>query len=225
MKTIFKPVINPKTSHFGSNFWDGFSNKINRDVNFYSDLEYEHWILVETNPLIVSFCEQPKKIRDEYEGDWHESIFDMWIKWYNGKEEFIEIKYEKDVADAKTRLTKRSNKIHIQLQIQQSWCRRENYPYRLVTESDIRRQPELSNRKMFLPFIRGFENIDEIVAQKVYNLITKEEKTISELFNLSGIDIFILNPILFYLYYQGKISIDFEKAFYTNQSKVRKIHA
>ena len=68
---LYEPVLSRKSSHFGSNFWDCFSQKINRDVNFYSDLEYEHWILVETNPDIEYFCEQPLKILEEYEGEMH----------------------------------------------------------------------------------------------------------------------------------------------------------
>ena len=88
---MYEPVEQNSMSHFGSNFWDGYSYKVKRDVFFYSELEYDHWILVECNPKIISFCEQPRKIDGYVDDEYKESIFDMWIKWEDGKEEFLEI--------------------------------------------------------------------------------------------------------------------------------------
>ena len=149
---MYESVLSGKSSHFGSNFWDFFSQKINRDVNFYSDLEYEHWILVETNPDIEYFCEQPLKILEEYEGEMHASIFDIWIQWKDGKEEFVEIKYEKDVREASFPKSKRNKRIQIQLNIQEKWCKNNHINYRIVTEEEIRIQPLLTNKKMLLLF-------------------------------------------------------------------------
>lgn len=65
---------------YGSNYWVGYSYKLRRHVHFYSDLEYENWILVETNPEVEVFCEQPLRIQYFLDGKKSESIFDMWIK-------------------------------------------------------------------------------------------------------------------------------------------------
>ncbi|CAG9621909.1 hypothetical protein [Sutcliffiella rhizosphaerae] len=42
---MYFSVEQKKTSHFSSNFWECNSKKIGRDVFFYSELEYDHWIL------------------------------------------------------------------------------------------------------------------------------------------------------------------------------------
>ncbi|MFF2876161.1 TnsA endonuclease N-terminal domain-containing protein [Gottfriedia sp. NPDC057991] len=42
----------------------------------------------------MEFCEQPLKIEYEYEGKKRASIFEMWVKFRDGSEEFREIKYK-----------------------------------------------------------------------------------------------------------------------------------
>lgn len=109
------PIEVKGRSHFGSNFWDAYSPKIKRDVNFYSDLEYDHWILVETDSRIKNFCEQPLKIEGLYNGKKAESIFDMWVQWDDGVNEFIEIKYSKDLIPK----SKQYDRVKKQITLQQ----------------------------------------------------------------------------------------------------------
>ncbi|MFB5089332.1 Tn7 transposase TnsA N-terminal domain-containing protein [Psychrobacillus sp. PGGUH221] len=221
MINIYKPVKNFKTSHFGSNFWDCFSFKLDRDAYFYSDLEYEHWILVETNPLINNFCEQPIKIELEYEGKMHSTIFDMWIQWNNGKEEFIEIKYSKDIKESLNPNCKRSMKTHIQLAIQKEWCSLNGYLYRIVTEEDIRSQPMLSNKKLIMPYIRDSNSVSDIDKKTIMNKLTEKETLVSSLALDTNLDQQTLNKTLFSLYIQQKININLDEILYSNNSKVR----
>ncbi|MED0708838.1 DDE-type integrase/transposase/recombinase [Aneurinibacillus aneurinilyticus] len=55
----FQPVPLKRNAHYGSNYWEVYSPKIKRNVHLFSDLEYDHWVSVETNPQIKAFCEQP----------------------------------------------------------------------------------------------------------------------------------------------------------------------
>ena len=56
----FKPVFKRKRNgRFGNNIWISYSPKLNRNITLYSDLEYDHWILIENDKNIKSFCEQP----------------------------------------------------------------------------------------------------------------------------------------------------------------------
>lgn len=217
---MYKPVLSMKSNHFGSNFWDCFSHKINRDVHFYSDLEYEHWILVETNPDIEFFCEQPLKIKEEFEGEIHESIFDMWIKWKDGNEEFIEIKYEKDITQSSHNKSKRNKRIRTQLGIQKKWCKNNHANYRIVTEKEIRIQPLLTNRKMLLPYLRSSKPLNEIVAHSILKLLTPHDMSVKELIIHTKKDSHTINVTLFHLYLSNKIHIDFHTTVFSIGSKV-----
>ncbi|MFJ7310831.1 Tn7 transposase TnsA N-terminal domain-containing protein [Peribacillus frigoritolerans] len=128
------PIPVKGRSHFGSNFWDAYSPKIKRDVNFYSDLEYDHWILVETDSKISTFCEQPLKIEGIYKGKKSESIFDMWLLWENGDNEFVEIKYSKDLLPG----SKQFERVMKQITLQKEWCIKKGYKYTVKTEKEIR---------------------------------------------------------------------------------------
>ena len=55
---MYKPLITDGSKKFGNNRWLSYSSKLKRDVYLFSDLEYEHWLLVESDPKIVEFCEQ-----------------------------------------------------------------------------------------------------------------------------------------------------------------------
>ncbi len=63
---MYTPIPMKRSTRYGNNYWEAFSNKMNRDVRFFSDLEYDHWILVEADLDIVAFCEQPMRIQVEW---------------------------------------------------------------------------------------------------------------------------------------------------------------
>jgi hypothetical protein len=75
---MYTPLPIKRSTKYGSNYWEAMSVKMNRDVRFFSDLEYDNWILVECDPNIIRFCEQPMRIKIEWQYVWVESIFDMW---------------------------------------------------------------------------------------------------------------------------------------------------
>ncbi|MDQ1636984.1 MAG: hypothetical protein QOF62_323 [Pyrinomonadaceae bacterium] len=59
----YKPVWSLPSSKFGNNRWIVFSIRLLRLIILYSDLEYDHWVLVESNSRIVLYCEQPLRVR------------------------------------------------------------------------------------------------------------------------------------------------------------------
>lgn len=206
---MYVPVEQKKISHFGSNFWDGYSYKINRDVFFYSELEYDHWILVECNPNIVAFCEQPKKISGYVDDEYKESIFDMWIQWKDGSEEFIEIKYSHDIKDIETR----NDRVSKQLKLQQNWCIENKFTYRILTENEIRIYPLLSNSKILLPYIKKMKKGSEITKYKILKTLKQGTHNIQSLSNqLKDIQITELYQEIFSLYLNGKIKIEIESS-------------
>ncbi|MCT4618771.1 MAG: TnsA endonuclease N-terminal domain-containing protein [Marinisporobacter sp.] len=148
------PINIKRNTWYGSNYWEVYSNKIKRRVRLFSNLEYENWILLETNPKVKTFCEQPLRIQGWFEGKIFESIFDMWVCYYDDYEEFLEVKYshELDISSAKSERSIR------QTTIQGQWCKKNNKNYRVITEKEIRNnRTYLNNLKQILYFTKSQE--------------------------------------------------------------------
>lgn len=45
---LYKPLITSASKRYGNNRWESFSNKLKRNVYLFSDLEYQHWLQIET---------------------------------------------------------------------------------------------------------------------------------------------------------------------------------
>ncbi|XQY93689.1 TnsA endonuclease N-terminal domain-containing protein [Metabacillus sp. HB246100] len=126
---MYKPLITDGSRKYGNNRWLTYSSKLKRNVYLFSDLEYEHWLLVESNPQIVEFCEQALLMEVVLNGKIQTSIIDMWVKYGNGKEEFLEIKYSSDLS---------KEKVINQIAIQKSWCKENGFQHHVRTEEYIR---------------------------------------------------------------------------------------
>lgn len=90
---MYSPIEMKRSMRYGNNYWEVYSPKLKRNIRLFSDLEYDNWLHIETNPNIVSFCEQPLKVKILHDGKMRETIFDMWILYNNKVEEFQEVKY------------------------------------------------------------------------------------------------------------------------------------
>ncbi|EMA7399372.1 TPA: Tn7 transposase TnsA N-terminal domain-containing protein [Bacillus cereus] len=139
---MYKPIFTSANKKFGNNRWISYSSKLQREVFLFSDLEYEHWLIIESNPTIIDFCEQPLLMNAHINGKLMTSIVDMWVKYNTGQEEFIEIKYAAD-------LTKQT--VINQIAIQKHWCNEHRFQHRVKTEGHIRtNRMLLSNLKILV---------------------------------------------------------------------------
>lgn len=125
------PVYRPKGASRVGNHWEVFSGKLNRCVCLYSDLEYDHWLTVEWDRRVTTFCEQPCVSSTHVGGKLRTSVPDMWVRYDDGREEYLEVKYEKDAKNPGARTAE-------QLYIQSEWALSNRYSYRIVTERVIR---------------------------------------------------------------------------------------
>lgn len=147
----YKPVQTLPRGQFGNNLWEAYSARLGRLVQCYSDLEYDHWVLVECNPRVETYCEQPRRIRVVLDGHPVESIFDMWIRWQDSTEEYREVKYAKDVESARSDLTLPAAR---QLRVQAQWCEQQHVRYQIITDDIVRRDRiSLANWKRLLPYL------------------------------------------------------------------------
>ena len=119
-----------RNDKFGCNYWEVFSPKLERIVRMFSDLEFDNYILTETNPKIQTFCEQPIKIKTLVDGKEVISVIDMWIKYHSGKEVFIEVKYQSDINPANPK----SQRSIRQIKAQKKWCEGNGFDHIVMTE-------------------------------------------------------------------------------------------
>ncbi|WP_350302699.1 hypothetical protein [Peribacillus frigoritolerans] len=66
---MYSPIPTKRSSKFGNNYWEAYSPKVKRNVRLFSDLEYDFWVLIETNPQISTYCERPLEIEQFYNRD------------------------------------------------------------------------------------------------------------------------------------------------------------
>ncbi|CAK7044074.1 TnsA endonuclease N-terminal domain-containing protein [Tissierella sp.] len=129
------PINMTRGSHYGSNYWEVYSKKINRNVKLFSNLEFENFLSIELNPEIEYFCEQPLEVEVVIDGDKKKAIFDMWVKYKDGSEEFQEVKYLSEINGD----TEKSVRTNRQIEIQKKWCADNIQNYVIRTDNEIQK--------------------------------------------------------------------------------------
>ncbi|MCF7753960.1 TnsA endonuclease N-terminal domain-containing protein [Paenibacillus xylanexedens] len=215
----YSPHKISRSKKYGNNYWTSRGNKLGkRNIELYSDLEFDHWLTVETNPEVITYCEQPLKISYVLKGKLRTSIFDMWILNQDSSETFVEVKYEKELTSnhPKYDRTKR------QIEAQQEWCRLNQKFYEVRTEKTIRRgRHSIENRKSIVTAVLNSQKpacISDVLA-----CITVCNKKIQEIIKeISHFPKEDVNLALKWLYYTGYLSGDIENQIWGNQLEVFK---
>jgi hypothetical protein len=195
-----RPVWVQPQNNYGSNRWVVFSPKLDRIVILYSDLERDHWVLVEADSTIVLFCEQPLRISVRLPSGTVQTVFDMWLKFRDGHEELREVKYKDQLED--------SPRAKRQLEAQATWTSLVSFRYSLVTEEVIRANPVfLANWKRILPYLgprsradlrRETDHIRSLLAKFVALPIGQIES------KLSHLDCMLVRTALYKLIHAGQ---------------------
>ena len=156
MEFQFKePIHMTRATHYGNNYWLFHSRKVDRRVTAFSNLEYENLISLEMDPNVVFYCEQPCEQTVMLDGKKHKTIFDVYVVFLDGTEVFQEVKYAEELT------SENGERSRNQINVQQYWCKRNNYNYELRTDKDI----ELKQYKATLKSIGQ----DQIVGRFMIN--------------------------------------------------------
>lgn len=204
------PLIKSLTGRYGNNHWIVYSTKVGREVNLFSDLEFDHWVMVETDSTVETFCEQPDK--PVIEGEDGSSIFDMWIKKKDGKEILFEIKYEKDLND---------EQVVAQIGLQKRWCELHGKEHQVRTEKDIRsNEIYLENLKDILPYLQNNSTIVEIDRHKVVSLLKEGRRTLKELHQALNLNLPRLYEAVACMICNGEIKANIDKEYFGLETEV-----
>lgn len=153
------PIEMPRATHYGNNYFKVYSSKIHRLCDFYSNLEYYNFLSLEINPKVEAFCEQPLKIEIIQDNQIKHAIFDMWVKYRDGREEIQEVKYSSELTgDSKSAIRSQE-----QIKREEAWCKANNIDFSIRTEKNI------SNGRFFL------DNAN-VIASRLRHYIPTEDK-------------------------------------------------
>ncbi|MCY9670669.1 Tn7 transposase TnsA N-terminal domain-containing protein [Paenibacillus alginolyticus] len=215
---MYTPIVVPRNKKYGNNYWNSDGPKVNmREVVLYSDLEFDNWVLTETDPTIKTYCEQPIEISFVFNGKLHSSIFDMWILRTTGKEEFIEVKYDIELRPEHRNFTRNMR----QIQAQQEWCNIQGFSHKVMTEKEIRAFPVgLENRIKMLSDIKSRPY--PVGTENILRVVNEVPKTIVQIYeNLEGK--YSIRDILsccYSLSYYGKVFTNINEHIWSTRTEV-----
>jgi hypothetical protein len=135
------PVSKPPASRYGNNRWIFYSPSLERRMILGSDLEYDECVRIEAS-LKKYFCEQPCRIQVHLPQGLVKTVFDFWVHWPDGTEEYREVKYKRDLDDSR---------VSRQIGAQQVFCNLHGFKHSVSTEEIVRANPlYLDNWKRIL---------------------------------------------------------------------------
>ena len=114
------------------------SLKMRRMIAFKSLIEQDYLFLLDFDPEVTSFCEQPVKIEYVWEGKALHYTPDFQVIRSMGKE-YVECKPQKQVDREENQRKFRAAR---------EWCQQQGFQYRVVTDEAIRSGHRLNNIKL-----------------------------------------------------------------------------
>ncbi len=210
---MYSPIEIKRKQKFGSNYWEAFSYKANRTVKLFSDLEYDHWVLVETDPDIKAFCEQPKQITKMINGRIVSTIFDMWVNLIDNQQAFIEVKYISDL---------KKKDVSLQIKAQKLWCEEYGFKHHIKNEIEIRGNLVLlENRKVILSYIRNLEYPSKENINIILKNISTSKISIGAIETIiTNLDTYKIREVICWMLYKGMIKANIDKVRFTSQTEV-----
>jgi len=118
------------------------SRKNRRQIAFESTFERDFYFLLEMNPKVKSFEEQPIRVTLELEEETTTYVPDTFVLWHGSKlPTVVEIKPKSsDFPESKRKAM-------------EAWCNENGSEFKVVDESNIR-TPELKRAKFLYPYMR-----------------------------------------------------------------------
>lgn len=213
------PIAMPRAMHYGNNYWIFQSRKLHRRVTAFSDLEYKNLLCLEMDANVRYYCEQPYEVNVFIGGKEYKTIFDVWVVYADGSEEFQEVKYFEELeAD-----TDKGERDRRQVAVQKAWCLQNGFQYTLRTDKEIELgEFYIRNLNLLAAKARRFhissKNADDVIINYLAELNTT---TIGYLVSSGR---FEQNRTLNYLadlYYRGVITLlDLENECISNKTGV-----
>ncbi|MCP9284619.1 MULTISPECIES: hypothetical protein [Bacillus] len=196
---MYSPINIKRSSKFGNNYWEAYSPKLKRNVRLFSDLEYDFWVLVETDPKILTFCERPFEVKYFNKNNKVlKTFFNMWVKWRNGHEEFIVVKYSTNVTSTN-------------IKILEQWCQKHKKNFAIRSEINIRGNTVLlENMKLLLPYLSNRSHPIDTDLYVIKQEIQRNKHSVGYLEDRLSIGSSRIKEAIFHLYNKGIIDANLQ---------------
>lgn len=168
---MYEPQPIKRNSSFYKNYWEAYSPKLNRDVCYLGQANYELWLLIEINHEIISFCERPLIISGVSNKKKIEVIPNFWLKYKNGQESLVIIEASK------------SEKQKREITFLAEWCKNNNTQLQVKEYSYLlKNQLLINNAKRIIPYLSNSYPLD-LDIHKVSKCLSFEKRTIKTILN------------------------------------------
>lgn len=200
-------MYHPKTTKniFAKNTWITYSPKIKRNIYLFSELEYEYWTLIETNPKVIDFCEHPKELCS-----YHQTHrVDMWVLFEN-EEHLVKISYAKNISQLISEFSVDSD------------LNGKIIKYITLTEKEIRSNIILlSNMKILLSYIKNRKIPLELDRHRILKEIGNKPISLLDLeLRLPELTRARVREAIIWLLYEGQLISDLEKQPFSCRTEV-----
>jgi len=126
------PVALPKRFARNTNHFYAPCTKAGRYVEMFSQLEFDHWAVLQMDPLVLDLCEQPQEVHGELNGKPAGYVFDLWIRWLDGREKFRDVKPSEEHVAASD-----GNTVPPKWSLAVDWAQRNRREIDWVTEKEV----------------------------------------------------------------------------------------
>ena len=195
------------------NYWNQYSLKMERSVILFDHLLHDAFLTLEFNSKIIKIVEYPLEIEYMHKGRIKKTLFDFWIQYIDGTEEFIAVRYNKSLNH--------SSRIKLDISAQQKWCKENNVKYRLLLDSNIRQDNfYLKNISYILNTLRNDITIPVAERNIIISLLKYGEKTIYELNDITSKNMNYTMYVVCSLLYSNQCTTDIYNELLTGNSKI-----
>lgn len=205
----FTPIEMPVGSKYGNDYFVVNSYKLGRVVKLYSKLEFKNWLTLELNPEVLTFCEQPFRAEMLINGKVKETVFDMWVSYKNGCEEFQEVKYSDELTNPQNNSYTRCTE---QIDFQRKWCKFNKMPYTVRNEDDIEHgRYHIENLKHISSCIKRYDhNYAKSYYERICIALNQESITLENLYYNMAHQLYFNEflSVISFAYYDGLISLE-----------------
>ena len=164
------PIVMPRGTHYGNDYWIFASAKTKKRQVAYSLLEFYNLLSLEMNALVEFYCPQPvtAEVKDDL-GDTRKVTFDVYVVYKDGVEEMQEVKYTSDLSDE----NEKSLRTKEQIRFERIWAEEHGMNFVVRTEKDIMyNRFVIPNLQYLYSFVKRFQDpqFEELREKVLYFL-------------------------------------------------------
>jgi len=221
----YKPNYHHRESYSKGHQYELISPKVtDHPIHLFTKIEFSHYLLIESDPKVETFCEQPDLEIISTNGSRRvRTNFDMWVKWKDGSEEFRRVESHDDLEEFKN-----NPESNPHLQALETWATNNHAEYNIYTNEMLLAMPVfLENWSNIMPYLHDVSWMMEQGLDKKVLLFTKAYKEVainSILDNFSDFEPSEILRSIFWNLYAGDLEADLKRSKISQNTLFKAVH-